>query len=96
MVSFPVRDVASHLDRDHSAAFRRVKVALGHGYLVNLEDRARRPYRLVPGDPLPDENSVLPSPDDLEGLEGGEGGDIPPDDRAIVQSSLPDVGEIPL
>jgi hypothetical protein len=91
-----VRKVASHLRLDHSAAFRRVQVALKHGYLGNLEDRKRRPYRLVPGDPLPDETLILPSPDDLEGLEGGEGGDIPPDDRAIVQSSLADVGEIPL
>jgi hypothetical protein len=50
-----------------------VKVALRHGYLVNLEDRERHLCQLAPGDPLPDENPVLPSPDDLEDL-GGEGG----------------------
>jgi len=89
-----VRNVASHLQLDHSAAFRRVKVALGHGYLVNLEDRERRPWQLVLGGPLPDETPVLPSPDDLEEGEGGEGGDIPPDERAIVQSSSSEEGEI--
>ena len=90
-----VASVAAHLDLDKSAALRRVKVALRDRYLDNLEEAKYRPYKLVPNDPLPEQASVLPSPDDLA-FEGGEGGDIPPDDRATLQPSSFDAGEIPL
>ena len=58
-------DVAKRLGLDHSAAWRRVRVAIRKCYLVNLEDRPRRPARLALGDPLPEEEPVLPSPEAL-------------------------------
>jgi len=63
--SVKVSDVAKRLGLDHSAAWRRVRVAIRKGYLVNLEDRPRRPARLALGDPLPEEEPVLPSPETL-------------------------------
>jgi hypothetical protein len=56
--------VARELKLDKSAASRRVRVALDGGYLKNLEDRKGRPARLEPGDPLPDDVVVLPTPDE--------------------------------
>lgn len=58
-------DVARRLDIDKAAAYRRVKVAERKGYLVNLENKRGRPARLVLGEPLPEEEEVLPSPEVL-------------------------------
>lgn len=82
--SVSVTQLAERLDLDKSAASRRVRVAEGLGYLVNLEDRKGKPSRLVLGDPLPEEKPVLPSP---EGLAGGEGGSYPQNNTATVQHS---------
>jgi hypothetical protein len=57
--------VAKELKLDKSAASRRVRVALDGGYLNNLEDRKGRPARLMPGDPLPDDVVVLPTPEEV-------------------------------
>jgi hypothetical protein len=57
--------VARELKLDKSAASRRVRVALDGGYLNNLEDRKGRPARLMPGDPLPDDVVVLPTPEEV-------------------------------
>ena len=57
--------LAEHLKLDRSAVSRRVKVALDGGYLINDEDRARKPTRLRIGEPLPDDIVVLPEPDDV-------------------------------
>jgi hypothetical protein len=57
--------VARELKLDKSAASRRVRVALDGGYLKNLEERTGRPARLEPGDPLPDDVVVLPTPDEV-------------------------------
>jgi uncharacterized protein with PIN domain len=62
--------VAHQLDLDKSAASRRVKVATSRGYLRNVEDRRGHPARLVLGDPLPTDSSILPEPDELERLHG--------------------------
>jgi hypothetical protein len=50
-----------------------VRAALEHGYLKNLEDRRGRPSRLVLGDPLPAEVTILPTVEDLERLHGCSG-----------------------
>ena len=55
--------LARELGLDRSSVSRRARVARSAGYLVNLEDSRRKPARLVPGDPLPEETPVLPSPD---------------------------------
>lgn len=53
--------VARRLELDESSAFRRVRAAVDRGYIRNLEDRPRRPARLVGGEPLPEERHVLPT-----------------------------------
>jgi hypothetical protein len=72
-----VVDVGGKLGIDKSAASRRVRAALDRGYLRNLEDRRGRPLRLTTGDPLPDEQTILPSATELEELHGcsASGGD---------------------
>ncbi|MBI3455182.1 MAG: hypothetical protein HY002_05275 [Candidatus Rokubacteria bacterium] len=56
--------VARALKLDKSAAWRRVGVALDRGYLKNLETREGCPGRLVLGEPLPEEQVILPPADD--------------------------------
>lgn len=55
-----VVQVAQYLDLDKSATSRRVRVARDQGYVKNLEDRRGRPARLVLGDAMPVDASVLP------------------------------------
>ena len=55
-----VPQVAQKLGIDRSSARRRVKQALGLGYLKNLEKQWGRAYLLAVGDPLPEEQGVLP------------------------------------
>lgn len=62
--------VADNLGLDKSAASRRVRSAVERGYLKSLEDRRGRPLRLVLGDPLPDEQTILPEPTEVERLHG--------------------------
>jgi len=72
-----VVQVAARLGIDKSSASRRVRAALEHGYLKNLEDRRGRPSRLALGDPLPAEVTILPTVEELErlhGCSGDEGG----------------------
>jgi len=57
--------VAKSLNLDKSAASRRIRVALGKGYLVNNEVRKGRPMQLGMGDPLPEYQTLLPSPEAL-------------------------------
>jgi hypothetical protein len=57
--------VATRLKLDKSATSRRIKGALGKGYLVNNEVRKGRPMQLVMGDPLPEDQTLLPSPEAL-------------------------------
>jgi hypothetical protein len=76
-------EIVKALALDKSTVSRRVKEAVRAGYLRNLEDRPRRPPRLVLGDSLPADKEVLPAPQRLrhyeEGLRGCAvaGGDMP-------------------
>jgi hypothetical protein len=70
-----VSALASHMQLDQSAAWRRVQVAVRHGHLRNLEDRPRRPARLVLGDPLPDERPIMPEAESLQVCASIGGGD---------------------
>jgi hypothetical protein len=78
--SITVGQLAAKLGLDKSAASRRAKQAIARGYIRNLEERRGRPLRLVTGDPLPDELTILPDVADLERLHGcsADGGDPPP------------------
>jgi hypothetical protein len=53
------------LQLDKATVSRRVEQAQRDHYLINLEERAGRPARLVLGEPLPDNVEVLPPPEAL-------------------------------
>jgi hypothetical protein len=59
--------VAKRLGLDKSVASRRVKVAIKHGYLHNLETTPGRPTKLITGDPIPGDQEVLPTVEALRG-----------------------------
>ncbi len=60
-----VAEVATRLDLDKSSTSRRISVALHNGYLVNNETRKGRPLQLVMGESLPEDTTLLPSPEAL-------------------------------
>jgi len=62
-----VMAISRELGLDKSSAWRRVNVAKWGGYLVNQEDKRGRPAQLVLGDPLPEEEPALPTPEELGG-----------------------------
>ena len=55
-----IAEVARRIGIDRSAASRRVRQALEAGYLRDDDERKSR-TRLVGGDPLPEEEEILPS-----------------------------------
>jgi len=61
--------VAEELEIDKAAASRRVRTAIGRGYLKNLEDRKGHPARLVLAESMPEDHEILPAPEDLEGVD---------------------------
>jgi hypothetical protein len=63
-----VAELARELKLDRSAVSRRARNAKDRGYLKDLEDNPRKPSRLIPGDDLPDDLQILPSP---EGVRAG-------------------------
>jgi hypothetical protein len=56
-------DLVERLDIDRSAVTRRINRAIAQGYLVNHEDKPRKPRRLRVGDPLPEDQEILPKAD---------------------------------
>jgi hypothetical protein len=83
--------VAKELALDKSAASRRMREAITRGYARNLEDRKGRPGRYVPGDPMPEDLEILPSPEKVLQRCGadGEGNNHPlPPDRSDNLSEL--------
>jgi hypothetical protein len=61
-----VVQVAKELKLDRSAASRRIRSAKDRGFLRDLEDNPRKPSRLVPADPLPEDLDILPDPHKLQ------------------------------
>lgn len=61
----PSKQVEQRLKLDKSTVNRRVRQARDRGFLVNLEGK-KRPMRLVVGDPLPVDLSILPDPQLLQ------------------------------
>jgi hypothetical protein len=57
--------VAAELQIDKSAASRRIKAALEGGYLKDLREHKNRPQKLAMGDPMPEQQDVLPDPAQL-------------------------------
>jgi hypothetical protein len=77
--------LSKELNIDRAAAWRRARAALNLGYLDNLEDRKGRPLRLVLGETMPEDEQILPTPEELRGLSKGcavdrdpEGAESPP------------------
>jgi hypothetical protein len=64
--------LAAELKLDRGTVSRRVRKALDGGYLRNLEDKRGKPHRLLPGDPLPEEQVILPEPGELHGCTVAE------------------------
>lgn len=54
------------LELHRSTVYRRVQGALGLGFLINTEERKKRPALLVPGDPLPADRPALPEAESIE------------------------------
>ena len=61
-----VVQVAKELELDRSAASPRIRSAKDRGLLRDLEDNPRKPSRLVPADPLPEDLDILPDPQKLQ------------------------------
>jgi hypothetical protein len=64
--SATLQQLATALGIDKSAASRRYGVAKNRGYLVNNENKKGKPAQIVLGDPLPEDVTILPYPEDLE------------------------------
>jgi hypothetical protein len=60
-----VTEISKQLKLDKSAASRRVRVAVDSGFLRNLEEKRGRPARITLGDPLPEDQELLPHPSRL-------------------------------
>lgn len=60
-----IKKVGERLKLSKMPTWSRVQRAMDGGYVSNLEDRKGRPARLVPGDPLPEDVEVLPTPHDV-------------------------------
>ena len=65
MAEVSVARLAQELKLDKAAVSRRVRAALDRGFLRNLETKKGRPARLVVGDPLPAEQPILPTPEEV-------------------------------
>lgn len=64
--------LADLLQVDKTTISRRAAEACELGYLDNLEKKTRKKARLIPGDPLPDEQMVLPTGAQLRSDASGE------------------------
>ena len=62
-----VTALAARLGVDKSTASRRVRKAVSAGYLRNYESRRNQQARLVLGDSMPEDQTVLPPPEVLSG-----------------------------
>jgi hypothetical protein len=72
-----VAEIATALKLDKSAASRRVRVAIDHGYLVNHETQKGKPSRIARGNPLPDDLEILPTVEALQRCSRDEGESTP-------------------
>jgi hypothetical protein len=66
-----VAQVARHLSLDHGTAWRRIEAALRDSYVINHEERPRRPARLTVGEPMPADRPLLPRARELRGVREG-------------------------
>ena len=93
-------DVANILHLNRSTVSRRVNACLEEGYLVNRETKRGQPFRLVVGDPLPEDSVVLPTPESLAkscSLAGDSEGIYPPPPSSVLSGAdvTPETLEVP-
>ena len=74
--------VGDFLNIDKAPALRRCKKAEDQGYLKNLQEKAGRPGRYVPGEPMPEDEEILPLPEALSGCA------VAPDQAGVNTHSL--------
>jgi hypothetical protein len=86
-----ISEVAKYLNLDNSAVSRRVKQGIERGYLINHEDKRGKPAKLVPGEPLPPDKLVLPTPEAIKKLIMP----IPSKTTATLQQSIDDSKDLP-
>jgi hypothetical protein len=82
--------VASRLNWYLAKAYRKAKIALSHGWLVNQQTKPRQPADLVTGDPMPADRG-LPDPDKVKEIVY-EAPDISPQEqcnRVIARTGAP-------
>jgi len=84
-----VREIATQLNLDRSAATRRMSAAIDRGYLRNLEEKRGRPARITLGDALPVDCEILPRPEDLCSDADEAGEDQPPPASPDSSDGLP-------
>jgi hypothetical protein len=83
-----VAELARKLRLDRSAVSRRVRNAKDRGYFRDLEENQRKPSRLIPGDDLPDDLQILPSPEDVRaGVNGRASSSARPDEAQEPHSN---------
>jgi len=83
-----VAELARKLKLDRSAVSRRVRNAKDRGFLRDLEENERKPSRLIPGDALPDDLQILPSPEDVRaGVKGRASSSARPDEAQEPHSN---------
>jgi hypothetical protein len=93
LLEVQTRDVARALHLDKSAASRRVNAAIEKGYLVNLEPRRGQPSNLTLGDPLPEDQEILPPVEALASRCAGVSGcDEHCNAQPIEETALTPVG----
>jgi hypothetical protein len=84
-----IKAVAEDLEIDKAAASRRVRTAIGRGYLKNLEDRKGHPARIVLAESMPEDQEILLAAEELGGVDrltvdrGGIYHPPPPSEAAI-------------
>jgi hypothetical protein len=93
--------LSEELKIDKAASSRRVRTAIGRGYLKNLEDRRGHPAKLVVGEAMPRDTEILPTPEDIEQEMSGctvdrdlEGIEHPPPLSTGDQETLAQVREL--
>jgi DNA-binding Lrp family transcriptional regulator len=64
--SVDIASLARELDLDSSSTSRRVKQATREGFLENLETKRGLRARIILGRKIPEDRSVLPTPEELE------------------------------
>jgi hypothetical protein len=89
-------DLRARLKLDRSTISRRIADAIDRGYLRNLEDKKGRPARLVVGDPLPDEQQVLPTLERLHGCTVVLGDKDPPSRLSCIHCGQPERDHDPI